>query len=103
MNNRHPWPLKKSKSWGPFCSYQLNSTAIQPIHQENGPNGLNWQRCLAGSSKTAPRILIVTMTVGANYLFELISIETYALQFIGYNKLFLGSVFYVLTLTGHIT
>ena len=31
---------------------------IQPIHLENGPNGLNWQCCLAGSSKTAPRILI---------------------------------------------
>ena len=28
MNNQHPWPLKKSKSWGPFWSYQLNSTAI---------------------------------------------------------------------------
>ena len=27
MNNRHPWQLKKSKSWGPFWSYQLNSTA----------------------------------------------------------------------------
>ena len=27
MNNRHPWTLKKSKSWGPFWSYQLNSTA----------------------------------------------------------------------------
>ena len=26
MNNRHPWQLKKSKSWGPFWSYQLNST-----------------------------------------------------------------------------
>ena len=26
MNNRHPWQLKKSKSWGPFQSYQLNST-----------------------------------------------------------------------------
>ena len=23
----HPWQLKKSKSWGPFSSYQLNSTA----------------------------------------------------------------------------
>ena len=22
MNNRHPWPLKKSKSWGLFWSYQ---------------------------------------------------------------------------------
>jgi hypothetical protein len=27
MNNRHPWQLKKSKSWGPFWSCQLNSTA----------------------------------------------------------------------------
>ena len=27
MNNQHPWQLKKSKSWGPFWSYQLNSTA----------------------------------------------------------------------------
>ena len=23
----HPWQLKKSKYWGPFWSYQLNSTA----------------------------------------------------------------------------
>ena len=23
----HPWQLKKSKFWGPFWSYQLNSTA----------------------------------------------------------------------------
>ena len=27
MSNRHLWQLKKSKSWGPFWSYQLNSTA----------------------------------------------------------------------------
>ena len=27
MYNRNPWPLKKSKSWGPFWSYQLNSIA----------------------------------------------------------------------------
>ena len=27
MYNRHPWPLKKSKSWGPFWSYQPNSMA----------------------------------------------------------------------------
>ena len=31
MNIRHPWQLKKSKSWGPFWSYQLNSTA-NPAH-----------------------------------------------------------------------
>ena len=27
MNNWHPWTLKKSKPWGLFWSYQLNSTA----------------------------------------------------------------------------
>ena len=30
--------------------------------------------------------------MGVDYSFELISIETYAPQFIGYNKLFQGSV-----------
>ena len=55
-------------------------------------NRLNWQFCLADSSKTAPRILIFSMAMGANYSFKLISIETYAPQFIGHDKLFLGSV-----------
>ena len=32
------------------------------------------------------------MAMGTDYSFELISIETYALQFIGHNKSFLGSV-----------
>ena len=32
------------------------------------------------------------MAMGADYSFELISIETYAPQFIGHNKFFLGSV-----------
>ena len=36
----------------------LELPARQPIYLKNGPNGLNWQCCLAGSSKTGPRILI---------------------------------------------
>ena len=32
--------------------------------------------------------------MGADYSFDLISIETYAPQFIRHNKLFLGSVYY---------
>ena len=51
------------------------------IHKENGPNGLNWQSCLASSSKRARRILIFSMAMGANYTFELISIKTCAPQF----------------------
>ncbi len=65
---------------------------IQPIHLKSGPNGLNWQCCIVGSSKTAPRILIFSTAMGADYSFELISIETYAPQFIGHNKFSLGSV-----------
>ena len=56
-----------------------------------GPK-LNWQCCLAGSSKTAPEILIFSMAMGADYSFELIFIETYTPQFNGQNKLFLVSV-----------
>ena len=55
-------------------------------------NRLNWQCCLAGGSKTAPRILIFSMTMGADNSFELISIETYGPIFFGRNKIFLGSV-----------
>jgi hypothetical protein len=35
--------------------------------------------------------------MGADYSIELISIETYAPQFIGHNKIFLGSVYYLST------
>ena len=36
-----------------------------PFTSEVGPNGLNWQCCLSGSFKTAPRILIFSITMGA--------------------------------------
>ena len=52
---------------------------------------LNWQCCLASSSKTAPRILISSMAMGADYSFQLISIETFAPQYKRLDKLFLGS------------
>jgi hypothetical protein len=68
-NNRHPLQLKKSKSWGPFQSYQQNTIANPPIYHENVPKGLDWQCCLAGSSKTAPRILIFSIAMGAKPLF----------------------------------
>jgi hypothetical protein len=42
---------------------------IQPIFLVDR---LNWQCCLAGSSKTAPRILIFLMAMSADYSFELI-------------------------------
>ena len=70
MNNRHPWPLKKSKSWGPFWSYQLSSTANSAYSPQK----------LAKWAELA--VLIFSMAMGADYSLELISIETYAPQFI---------------------
>ena len=80
MNIRHPGQLKKWKSWGPFWSYQLNITA-NPAHlPQNWANWPNWRCCLAGSSKTAPRILIFSIVLGAEYSFYVKSIATYAPQ-----------------------
>ena len=42
--------------------------------------------------KTAPRILIFSMAMDADYTFELISIKTCAPQFKWHNKSFLGSM-----------
>ena len=42
--------------------------------------------------KTAPRVLIFSIAMGADYSFELISIVHSVPQFIGHNKIFLGSV-----------
>ena len=47
-----------------------------PIYQEFGQNGLNWQCCLAGSSKTAPRILIFSTANGAKPSFYMKFIAT---------------------------
>jgi len=57
----------------------------QPIHRKNGPNRLNWQCCLAGSSKTAPTILIFSIAMGADYSLELISIVHCVPQFFVHN------------------
>ena len=57
----------------------LAKQSIQPIYQEVGQNGLNWQCCLAGSSKTAPRILIFSIVLGSEYSFYVKSIATHAL------------------------
>ena len=63
---------------------------------QSGPNlnvnGLDWQCYLDGSSKTAPRILIFSMAMGADYSVELIFNEICAPQFKWLNKSFLGSV-----------
>jgi hypothetical protein len=77
------------------CQFSLLSNC------KNGPNGLNWQCCLAGSSKRVPGILIFSIAMDADYSMDLISIETHAPQFIGHNTFFLGSVTSLLRIHGH--
>ena len=46
------------------CKFSLFGTIIEV-------NGLDWQCYLAGSSKMAPRILISSIAIGADYSYEL--------------------------------
>ena len=96
MSNRHLWQLKKSKSWGLLLSYQLNSTANPAHSPQNRPNfefnGLDWQCCLAGSSKRAPKILIFSIAIGSEYSSCVKSIATFAPTFFGYIISVLASV-----------
>ena len=55
-------------------------------------NGLDWQCCLAGSSKTAPRIFIFSIVLGAENLSYVKSIETHARAFLPLNISAIGSV-----------
>ena len=50
-----------------------------------GPNRPNWQCCLAGSSKTAPRILIFSIAMGADHSFYMKTIETHVRTFLPLN------------------
>ena len=53
---------------------------------------LDWQCCLVGSSKMAPRIFIFLIVLGAEYLSYVKSIATYASTFFGYIISVLASV-----------
>ena len=79
-----------------FWSYQLNSTAnLANLAQFWGKwAGLavlfSWQL------QNGPHDLdFFSIAMSADYSIELISIQAYAPQFNGHNKIFLGSVFYV--------
>ena len=71
---------------------QHSQVPIQPIYLKIGPNWPNWQCCLAGSSKTAPRILIFSIAMGADYSFYVKIIETHARAFLTLNILAIGRV-----------
>ena len=84
-NIRHPVQLKKWKSWGTFWSYQLNSTA-HPVYLTQ-----NWA-CLAGTSKTTPRILIFSIAMGVDYSFWVKYIAINAPTFLWYKNSVLAIV-----------
>ena len=95
--NNLKWIISTHGNWKKikilnFRATRWTSLPIPPIHRENGPNGLNWKCCLAGSSKTAPKVLIFSIAMGADYSFELISIFHWVPQFFMYNKSILGGV-----------
>ena len=62
---------KKIKILGVILELLAKHSAlpIQPIYLKKGPNGLNWQCYLAGSSKTAPRVLVFSIAMGAKLSF----------------------------------
>ena len=74
--------------WPPPIMHDLLShakVAQTPIYLKIVPNWPSWHSCLAGSSKTAPRILIFSITMGADYSLYLKSIATCAPTFFGYH------------------
>ena len=80
--------IEKIRISGAVLSYQLNSTA----DLANLANWLDWQCCLAGSSKTAPRIFIFSIVLGTEYLSDVKSLETHARTFLTLNILSFGTV-----------
>ena len=96
--NKLKWIIGTHGNWknhipgGRFGSDSWTELPIQPIWPIFAVNRLKWQCCLACSSKMAPRILIFSITMGADYSFGPNSIKTYFPQFIGHNEIFLGSV-----------
>ena len=70
---------------------KVPETAL-PVWPNFEVNGLDWQCCLAGSSKRAPRILIFSIALGADYSFYMKFIATRAPTFFGYIISVLASV-----------
>jgi hypothetical protein len=90
MNFRHPGQLNKLKTWEPFLSYQLNSTANSAHLPQN------WAKlaklAVLFCSKTTSGILIFSFAMGADYSFYVKTIETHARAFLALNILAIDRV-----------
>ena len=67
--------MKKVNTVGHFGTTSQTEVPIRPIF---AGNGLDCHCCLAGSSKIAPRILILSIAMGADYSFEVKNIQFWA-------------------------
>ena len=65
---------------------------IQPLWPIFEVNWLDWHCFLAGSSKTAPRILIFLIAIGDDYSYEVKNSEIWAPVFFKHNKTFTTTV-----------
>ena len=65
---------------------------MRPIWPNFAVNELTWQCCLAGSSKVAPRGLIFSIGVDANYSFEIKNIEILESAFFKHNDSSIATV-----------
>ena len=74
-------PAKQHYQFSPFG----------PIYEVNG---LDWQYYLAGSSKTAPRVLIFSIAIGADCSYEVKNCEILAPAFFKPNNSFIDTVIY---------
>ena len=84
--------LKNQNPWGRFGATSQTALPIQPIWPVFEVDGLDWHCCLAGSCKTAPRILIFSIAIGANYSYELKNSEIWAPAFFKHNNSFIAAV-----------
>ena len=99
MNNRHPWQLKKKSK---ILRAVLEHCQFSRFTAKMGQM-LNWHCCSAGSSKTAPTILIFSIIMCADYSFELISTVHWVPQFVMHNKSILGGSFIHMMIFSHNT
>ena len=86
--------IEKSKSWGPFWSYQRDSST-NPVHLAHFWGKMGWIGTavyLAGSSKTANRILTFSIAMVADYSFDVKNIDILAPAFFKHNNSFIATV-----------
>ena len=93
MNIRHLWQLKKIKILGAVLELPAKQRCqFSPFGPIFEVNGLDWQYCSAGSSKTAPRVLTFSIFIDADYSYEVKNSEIWAPAFFMHNNSFIATV-----------